>query len=574
MNLPAIYHKTLDNYCYQFDNNSIIINLITGYDVDKVFIRIGDPFAFTNINGKRIWVHKKYAIESSYTLKFNKIWSIKISPPYRRCCYFFEIYCGNENILLLDNGIFYKEEIIKYNYELQKFSFGFLNSIDVNFPPKWVNNTIWYEIFIDGFCNSIESKNNISKNQLFGGDINGIITKLDYIYSLGINGIYLTPINKSNSIHKYDTIDYFEIDESLGDKLIVKKLINEAHKRNIKVMFDAVFNHCSSECELWKDVKSKGFNSKYINWFMVNEWPFNDNHRNSVTKKFYTYAFLDDMPKLNTNNQEVIDYLLDICEYWINEYDIDAIRLDASDELSHKCIQQIRNRTKQIKNDFFILGENWHNSIAWLRGNQLDSVTNYPMQKSILDFWINQTISADEFSYMINSYYSRYMEQTNEVLFNIVDSHDTQRLITSLKSVDKFYQVVTFLFTMTGSPCIYYGTEILLEGINPDESRKYMPWNMIEKGQYADSISIIQLIIKLRKKYCSLKSGKIIFLPYPNNKRIVSYKKFSKESEEEIEIILNCSNEAIKVKDISKNILFSRLYEEDILNSNGIIIMK
>ena len=196
------------------------------------------------------------------------------------------------------------------------------------------------------------------------------------------------------------------------------------------------------------------------------------------------------------------------------------------------------------------------------------------MQKSILDFWINQTISADEFSYMINSYYSRYMEQTNEVLFNIVDSHDTQRLITSLKSVDKFYQVVTFLFTMTGSPCIYYGTEILLEGINPDESRKYMPWNMIEKGQYADSISIIQLIIKLRKKYCSLKSGKIIFLPYPNNKRIVSYKKFSKESEEEIEIILNCSNEAIKVKDISKNILFSRLYEEDILNSNGIIIMK
>lgn len=338
-------------------------------------------------------------------------------------------------------------------------------------------------------------------------------------------------------------------------------------------MFDGVFNHCSSKFSKWQDVKKNGFDSKYIKWFIVNEWPF-ENENNSLKGKFHTYAFLDSMPKLNTSEQEVIDYIIDICEFWIKEYNIDAIRIDASDEISHECLKQIRKKVKSLKKDFFILGENWHDSMQWLRGAELDSTTNYPLRKSIIDFWTNPNIDRNDFYIFINSHYIMYMKQTNEVLFNMVDSHDTPRLITCVKDIDKFYQILAFLLTITGSPCIYYGTEALLEGGNATDSRRCMPWESIENGEFKDTLNTIKKLIKLRKKYVSLRKGECYFLNYSDNNRIIAYKKIFEKTNEEVEVILNCSNESIKIDLNSKKLLFSRLYNKNILKGGGIIIRR
>ncbi len=132
----------------------------------------------------------------------------------------------------------------------------------------------------------------------------------------------------------------------------MKNLVRIAHEKGIRVMLDGVFNHCGYEFAPWQDVVEKGPNSKYYNWFMVNKWPFEERGQNARKGNYYSFAFSDNMPKLNTNNKELRDYFLDICEMWVREYDVDGLRLDVANEVSHKFCKELRSRMKEIKEDF------------------------------------------------------------------------------------------------------------------------------------------------------------------------------------------------------------------------------
>lgn len=586
MNFSSIYHRASDNYCYSINENEVIINIITGEEIDKVIIHIGDPFTFINLNNEQTWLCHSIEINKYVKLKLKKFWTVKFMPKYKRCRYFFEIISKNEEIFYLEDGFMNKEELDSCKETIEYFSFPWINTIDINKPPIWVNDTIWYEIFIDRFfydiSESINEKYNtwigpnepVTNEDAYGGNIKGIIKKLDYLKDLGISGIYLTPIHKSSSVHKYDVEDYYKIDDNFGDDEAVKKLVFEAHLRGIKVMLDGVFNHCSIKSDMWKDVMKNGKDSIYFEWFMINEWPLNNNKIDSISGKLYTYAFHDNMPKLNTSNQHVINYISNICSLWISKYNIDAIRIDAGDEISHECIKQIKKSISKIKKNFFLLGENWKDSICWLRGDEFDSVTNYPFQKSIIKFWINPLLNRDDFEISINRCYTMYMKQTNEVLFNILDSHDTARLITKIKSDDKFYQMMIVLFTMIGSVCIYYGTEVLLEGENDPDCRRCMPWNEISSKIYNYRIDIIKSIISLRNKYVLLRKGDYMFIKYTDNNRIIAYRRFMKEYNYEIEVILNCSDISIYIEDDLSLILISRLFKNKKLDRNGFLVRK
>lgn len=186
------------------------------------------------------------------------------------------------------------------------------------------------------------------------------------------------------------------------------------------------------------------------------------------------------MPKLDTSNPEVMDYFTKVCKDWIEMWNIDGIRFDVGNEISHAFIKKLHRELKAVKPDLFLLGEIWMDSTPYLLGDEYDSVMNYPFMQSLSNFFVDETLSSDDFMYMMNYCYSLYMKQVNQVVFNFLDSHDVDRAITRCGSYDKLIQQLSVLVTMPGSPCIYYGTEIALEGKNDPDNRRPMPWKDIE----------------------------------------------------------------------------------------------
>lgn len=400
----------------------------------------------------------------------------------------------------------------------------------------------------------------------------GIRQKLPYIRDLGITGIYLTPIMEAETNHKYDTKDYTKIDPSFGDGETMKRLVFEAHELGIRVMVDAVFNHCGRKFAPWLDVQEKGADSPYADWFMVNDWTQIKKREDTRDGRFYSFAFADGMPKLNTNNPEVIGYFCKVCEQWIRDFDIDAIRFDVGNEVSHRFLKQMRTHLKQIKPDIYLLGEIWHDASQWLMGDEYDSVMNYPLMSGIHDFFLDASMDKKEFEYMVNRCYTMYTQQNNNVLFNLLDSHDTERLMNRFHDLDIFYQQLAVLFTLPGSPCIFYGTEIAMEGGFDPDCRRCMPWDEIGNGENQEKIQQMKKLIRMRQTEETCRSPHFHFPNHYEGSRCVEYIKLDSENRE-LEVILNCSDEPATVGD-GGEILFSRNYDSGTLEKNGTLIRR
>ena len=584
MDFNAVYHQASDNYCYPLNEDELIINIKTGYDVQSVSIISGDPFAAGILGGGEHWDGAEEAIVYKKRLKNQIWWTTTVRPEYKRLKYYFKLQTENESWFYFEDGFVSDEQMHLEGRSRQCFVFPWMNPCDVPRTPAWVNDTVWYQIFPDRFCNgdhSIDPEDvvpwrehgRVKNEECFGGDLAGITSKLDYLQNLGINGLYLTPINESPSNHKYDTTDYTKIDPRFGDEETLIHLVEEAHKRGIRVMLDGVFNHCGYYFAPWQDVLEKGPESEYYDWFMINEWPFDRNGKAAKKKQIYTFAFYDGMPKINTNNPEVRKYFVDICANWVEHYGIDGIRLDVANEVSHRFCKELHARVKEINPDIYILGEIWHNALPWLRGDEFDAVMNYPLGQSIKDFWIDTSLTNEDFEYTINRCYTSYMQQTNDVLFNLLDSHDTKRLRSDVKNLDEYFAQIAVLFAMPGSPCIYYGTEIAMEGSYDPDCRRCMPWKDIEAGKYAERSKIIATLIHLRRQEPLLKSRNFHFPnDYAKYKRVIQFRKVD-FPDCYVEVIINCCEEDVEVEQQGE-ILLARHYIDSTLLSNGVLIRR
>lgn len=581
MNYSAVYHRAGMQYCYPKNQDELIINLKTGYDVLQVFIVYGDPYEAGIAGSASAWNGKKEEIYFKKDLQYQRWWTTTIRPEYKRLKYYFILKTKEEEVYYFENGFLTREQEEQKGRMLQYFIFPWMNSSDIGSTPEWVSQTIWYQIFPDRFCSGGNQKKSrdilpwreegsVTNEEFFGGDLEGILSKLDYLQQLGITGIYLTPIFEAPSAHKYDTKDYYKIDPDFGDQETFRKLVEEAHRRGMKIMLDMVFNHSGALFPKWQDVLERGSNSGYYDWFMINHWPIEKNIQNTRDGSFYSFAFDSNMPKLNTNNEETASYLINICRYWVEQFQVDGLRFDVGNEISHTFLRRVRRELKAENPDLYLLGEIWHDAGEWLRGDEYDGVMNYPLTESINDFWVDSCLAKQEFAYMVNRSYTMYQEQNNQALFNLLDSHDTDRLFTrSGLDEDAFYQQLTILFTMPGSPCIFYGTEIAMEGSHDPDCRRCMPWDKIKKGEYNGRIRTMQQLIGLRKENPCFTSPYFHFPSLYDNKRLIEYEKLTADGEKVV-IYLNCSEkvESLDVKDI----VFSRKYEEKYLEPGGILI--
>ena len=578
MELGSILHRSMGNDCYALNKNEIVVNLRTGKDVTSVTLIHDDPFA-GGATGFAAWDGKPELMTLRWELQYHNIWSITLRPAHKREQYYFSISDGTETFLLFEDGFYTRDEAEKSGRLRQYFKFPWLNASDVIAPPKWVGDTVWYQIMPDRFrrgdmapkrypLRKWEDSKNLHFFDFYGGDLKGITEKLPYLADLGITGIYMTPIFKSGSHHKYDTTSYEEIDPDFGTEADLITLVDTAHALGIRVMLDAVFNHSGTEFAPWLDVMARGPESRYWDWFFVNQWPLPNPIRGTAAGCFYSFAFTGMMPKLNTNNPEVADYFLSRCKYWVENWHIDGIRFDVGNEVSHRFLKQLNAGLKAINPDLFLLGEIWHDSAQWLQGDEYDSVMNYPFLECLHNFWLDAQTSRD-LMHALNRCWTLYPEQTNAALFNFLDTHDTMRIRTRCGKLDVFYQQLAMLMTLPGSPCIYYGTEIALAGGDDPDCRRPMPWHRIENGKCDKELAETKALIALRKAHPQLRAGHLRWVHDPKFPRLVRYSCHVKGMPQ-VTVSINAGNTPVPITE--GTVLYSRHLSKKTLLPGGILI--
>ncbi|BBF43209.1 neopullulanase [Lachnospiraceae bacterium KM106-2] len=532
MNIKAVSHIPKSNYAFAYNSSELHIRLRTAKDdMDEVRLFYGMKYEWDK---KRLATMEKILSDGLYDY-----YEYKVKCPDSRIGYYFELQKGKEVLCYTETG-FVEEFDDKMAY-CYFFQYPYVNANDVHRVPDWIHSTTFYQIFVERFFNG-DVKNSPSPltpweeeptpTSFYGGDLKGIITKMDYLVELGISGIYLTPIFESVSNHKYDIKDYKRIDPFFGTEDDLRTLIERAHSHGIKIVLDAVFNHCSSEFPPFMDVIKKGKQSKYWNWFFVE-----GDKVNLAKPNYKMFAFVPYMPKLNTANEEVRDYLYEVITYWTSEFAIDGWRLDVSDEIDHEFWRGMRKLVKEINPEAILIGENWHDAYPWLKGDQFDSVMNYPLTKLSLDYFARKIITAKEFSEGLATLLMRYSDQVNEAMLNLLDSHDTERFLTTCKENKKsLMNAAAFLYGYLGMPCTYYGTEIGMDGVYDPGCRKGFEWN--QKHWDVTLYQFYKKLIHIRNEEKVLQDGGIRF--YSSEQVFVMMRE---NSEDRIYILINNTEE-------------------------------
>ncbi len=487
MNIKALYHRPDSNFCFPLSDHEITIRL----RVDAA-----DHFAKVELV-----YNSKYLIQGQQLVKTMArayddgtfaYYEITLDLKDTRLAYVFRLYEGSQAYYFSERGLTQTYDFNLSYYDF--FQFPFINDADVIKVPAWTKKALFYEIFVDRF-----NKGDTTKDQSYitmkwgaiptnhdyaGGDLKGIIQKLDYIKGWGFNALYLTPIFKSRSYHKYDIEDYDKVDSQFGNLDDLKALVKKAHKRDIKVVLDGVFNHCSWNLKQFQDVVKNGRASPYADWFI-----FKGDHLNLDEPNYEMFAFCKDMPKLNSSNSEVQRFVCDIGARYVKEYGIDGWRLDVSDEVSHDLWRGFRKTVKALNPDCLILGENWHDSYPFLIGDQFDGVMNYPFTKACLDGFKKPGLSAAALAGRLNGLLVREKGPINQMMLNLLDSHDTHRFFSEVdEDKDRLLAALALLLVYPGMPCVYYGTEIPLPGGYDPDSRRCFPWGQPQNGEYQKAL--------------------------------------------------------------------------------------
>ena len=530
MDLAAIFHEARTPMCCMTDPETLQITLRTGREVERAELICADPYEAGIAGGEEAWQGRRIAMEPWLELEHHQLWRIVLKPPFRRLRYVFALTQAQEQWYCYEDGL---RPNLQLDGRVQCFQMPWMNPADCIAPPDWVRHTVWYQVYPDRFCRGGSGRPGalpwrhgpVTNAERFGGDLAGIAQKLPYLAGLGVNGLYLNPIFAARSFHKYDTTDYTRVDPDFGTEADLQELVRQSHANGIRVMLDAVFNHCGPGFAPWRDVVEKGPGSAWRDWFFVNRWPVEEGRTDDG--RYFSFSFHGGMPKLNTNHPAVQDYLIGLCEDWVRRYDIDGLRFDVGNEISHAFLRRLRVRLKALKPDLYLLGEIWHDAPAWLEGDEYDAVMHYPLQSAVRRFFEDESLPARAFGWQAGRCLAAYAPQVSAAQFTLLDSHDTIRLRSRVRSEDEFWQQLAALFTLPGSPCVYYGTELALEGGLDPDCRRCMPWDELDTGAGRARLDAMRSLIALRRTEPDLQGSEVTFCP--GSGRLVRYRRGSVE---------------------------------------------
>ena len=553
MEKSSVKHSMNSEYCYALDKDTIMIRIsLKANDVKEVYLHYQDKYI--NVNTKDTRKKTKMTLVASDGILDYYEAIIKVHMICIR--YYFEFVSNNasNNSHIHDfygNNKFFTQNItdIGYMFDCPQP----VKEEEMFIVPDWAKGAVVYQIFPDRFATDkkIDEKKWYkspmhNKDKLYG-NLRGIINKIDYFKDLGIDILYLTPIFRSNSNHKYDTIDYYQIDPDFGTKEDLRELVSIAHDNNMRVILDGVFNHTSPNFFAFEDLVKNNEHSKYVNWYYPDSFPI----KTTGKPNFLTFGYYGGRPKLNCSNPEVRNNIYDIVTYWIRECDIDGWRLDAADEVAHDFWKDLRKKIKSIKSDALIIGEIWHYTSSYLQGDEWDTIMNYNFRANVDNYFAKHIISASDFVNEFGFLRGTSHTRVHQLLWNLIDSHDTGRFLHCANEKKAALKLaVAVQMTTPGMPMIYYGDEVGLTGGQDPDCRRGMLWD--ENRQDKEIYNWYKKLIHIRKEHSCLTNGNVKYLEIDDNNDLIVMRAYN--DTEELYIILHNNNTNVEVKSLTGKI--------------------
>ena len=562
---------------------------VVDFDYNKTLHQPNDPRFLTIADGRLVirLQTKKASVEAVSLVVDSKIipmrkqlwwgnkevWRVGLEP--RQINYHFAITTSSAEDVIVDNSG-------------EDFSFDGKNDFA---HLDWVSKQIFYQIFPDRFYNgnpyndvmaakSDESVFNTAGStygggavisawdakpgpshcchQYFGGDLAGIIEKLDYLKSIGISAIYLNPIFDSGSAHGYDSHDYLKISPKFGTQETFRQLLSLAHAKNIKVVLDFVPNHTGIGFWAFQDVIKNGKNSKYWDWYFIKKWPFEAGE----TDAYVYWAAAPSLPKLNTLNPEVRKYLLDVAKYWV-DFGIDGWRVDVPNELSkaHEFFKEMRKVVKGANPDAYMIAEIWHIEPDWLQGDEFDSLMNYALGKDLILRYArdgaNGFSNAKRTLAAMNEIFAAYGENVSAMGFNLLSSHDTARALSELgggnwgevataDSIERLKLASALLYSLPGTPVTFQGDECGILGqkkaLGTQDLQRYpIQWEDCN----ADLQAHYKYLSKLREDYPALQTA--VFSAFDTGNNVLAFYRGEPGQIGEVLFLANATNEDLQL---------------------------
>ncbi len=540
MEYSAIFHDMDKRFSYAVDKDLFVIRVqVKKDDMKEVILHYEDKYIPMERKDTRMTLPMKKVATS----QFHDYYEAQLQMHLICLRYFFEFTDMQGEKVYYGNYEFDKECIT--NRDRMFDCPQNLREEEMFEVPQWAANKVVYQIFPSRFATTqpvdkkLWYKAPITPMDDLHGNLRGIIEHLDYIKDLGIDVVYLTPIFKSNSCHKYDTIDYYQVDPSFGTTEDLKELVQKSHERGMKVVLDAVYNHSGREFFAFQDILEKGEKSKYLDWYFIDELPPRGEW--GEIPNFKCFGYYGGMPKLNLKNPEVEKYITDVACYWIKECDIDGWRLDVGDEISHFFWKNFRKAIKAVKKDMLIIGEIWHYAGDFLEGDEWDTVMNYPFYLNLIDLLADEKINVSQFVQNLGYLKGRLNKKCYPLMWNLIDSHDTARFLHLCHdNKKKQHLAAAFQLLLPGMPMVYYGDEYAMPGANDPDCRRGMYWD--EEYQDKEMYNWYKKLMQIRKAHACIVEGEMIeTITNDDDDTIVMIRK---NGEETIAMLFNCGNSA------------------------------
>ena len=571
MEYSAIFHDMDKRFCYAIDKNLFVIRVqVKKDDMKEVILHYEDKYIPMERKDTRMTLPMKKVATS----QFHDYYEAQLRMNLICLRYFFEFTDMQGEKVYYGNYEFDKECIT--NRDRMFDCPQNLREEEMFEVPQWAANKVVYQIFPSRFAatqpvdKKLWYKAPITPMDDLHGNLRGIIEHLDYIKDLGIDVVYLTPIFKSNSCHKYDTIDYYQVDPSFGTTEDLKELVQKSHERGMKVVLDAVYNHSGREFFAFQDILEKGEKSKYLDWYFIDELPPKGEW--GEIPNFKCFGYYGGMPKLNLKNPEVEKYITDVACYWIKECDIDGWRLDVGDEISHFFWKNFRKAIKAVKKDMLIIGEIWHYAGDFLEGDEWDTVMNYPFYLNLIDLLADEKINVSQFVQNLGYLKGRLNKKCYPLMWNLIDSHDTARFLHLCNdNKKKQHLAAAFQLLLPGMPMVYYGDEYAMPGANDPDCRRGMYWD--EEYQDKEMYNWYKKLMQIRKTHACIVEGEMIeTIANDDDDTIVMIRK---NGEETIVMLFNCGSSAKEFNEYAEkyNLLTDSVFDGKVDGLDAAVIV-
>ncbi len=460
---------------------------------------------------------------------------VRFKTPYERLVYAFLLRCRSGETLYYYGESFHPG-LSRERNDLFKFPFAFIsNRVSV---PSWVQKAVFYNVFPDSFIGR-KAKPSKGKNLIYGGNLQALAESLDYIESLGCNAIYLNPIFKADSYHRYDTEDYLSLDPSFGREEEFRAFVEEVHRRKMHLIIDGVYNHSGPNFFAFRDVLKKQEKSIYKDWFYRLDFPIEYRAGERAKPRYATFGYEPHMPKLNLDNPDVRGYFVGVARKWIGEFGCDGFRMDTSDECSPGFWRFYKAELRKINPGAVMIAETWQNPRPMVMEQGFDGAMDYDFRRALIDFLVNDAPSS-ELAKRTGYLLYRIPVPNRNAMLSLLSTHDVPRFLSLLhEDKDKMALAYLIQFTYPGAVNLLYGDELGFTGLKEEEYRRPMEWG--KKGVFVDLLSRLS---SLRKSHPSLTEGDLHPV-YSEDGGLYAYQRQSRE--ERIVVAINRGTETRKL---------------------------